>query len=230
MTTNTDTNPSNAIDTEMTSEHYKKLIYKYIIVGDSGVGKTCLLLRMTTKRYEPTYDMTIGVDFGQYEYDYGDKLIKLQIWDTAGQESFRSITRAYYRGAVCAILVYDVTSRHSFESIRGWLSDIYLYSNYDNHITIVLVANKIDATQRRVVSTEEGKNLAMEYKIIYYETSAKTGDNVSNIFLTPVPIITDKVLTGDIELSAVSPSYKSHRRTIEMHNQDKNTIPAYCYC
>merc|ERR1712214_167019 len=98
-------------------------LFKYIIIGDTGVGKSCLLLQFTDKRFQPVHDLTIGVEFGARMINIEGKQIKLQIWDTAGQESFRSITRSYYRGAAGALLVYDITRRDTFNHLTTWLED-----------------------------------------------------------------------------------------------------------
>ena len=98
-----------------------QFLFKYIVIGDSGVGKSCLLLQFTDKRFEVTHDLTIGVEFGTRVCDVDGQSIKFQIWDTAGQESFRSITRAYYRGACGALLVFDVTRKETFEHVASWL-------------------------------------------------------------------------------------------------------------
>uniref|UniRef100_A0A8C5W6M1 RAB2A, member RAS onco family n=1 Tax=Microcebus murinus TaxID=30608 RepID=A0A8C5W6M1_MICMU len=104
-------------------------LFKYIIIGDTGVGKSCLLLQFTDKRFQPVHDLTIGVEFGARMITIDGKQIKLQIWDTAGQESFRSITRSYYRGAAGALLVYDITRRDTFNHLTTWLEDARQHSN-----------------------------------------------------------------------------------------------------
>merc|ERR1712137_1332162 len=130
-------------------------LFKYIIIGDTGVGKSCLLLQFTDKRFQPVHDLTIGVEFGARMINIEDKQIKLQIWDTAGQESFRSITRSYYRGAAGALLVYDITRRETFSHLSSWLEDARKHSNKD--MTIMLIGNKSDLDQKRQVSYEEGE-------------------------------------------------------------------------
>jgi Ras-related protein Rab-2A len=124
-------------------------IFKYIIVGDSSVGKSCLLLQFTDARFKPSHDLTIGVEFGSRAIMIPETSsnVKLQIWDTAGQESFRSITKAYYRGAICALLVYDITRRNSFEDLQRWLEEMYEHGNSD--MVICLVGNKVDLDKNR---------------------------------------------------------------------------------
>jgi Ras-related protein Rab-2A len=123
----------------MAAFHY---LFKFIVIGDSAVGKSCLLLQFTDHRFKADHDLTIGVEFGARTVSLHDKSIKLQIWDTAGQESFRSITRSYYRGAVAALLVFDVTKRESFEALDSWMRETR--NNANGTITIVLVGNKVD--------------------------------------------------------------------------------------
>merc|ERR1712232_1369932 len=114
-----------------------KYLFKYIIVGDTAVGKSCLLLQFTDKRFQPVHDLTIGVEFGSRTLTIDGSQVKLQIWDTAGQEKFRSITRSYYRGAAGALLVYDITRRETFESLGAWLEDCRKFSN--SNIVIMLI-------------------------------------------------------------------------------------------
>merc|ERR1719158_1333825 len=150
-------------------------LFKYIII-DTGVGKSCLLLQFTDKRFRTEHDLTIGVEFGARLITIDDKQIKLQIWDTAGQESFRSITRSYYRDAAGVLLVYDISRRESFNHLNRWLEEAR--QNGNPNMTIMLIGNKSDLEHRRQVSTEEGKQFAEENGLIFIETSAKTAANV----------------------------------------------------
>lgn len=152
---------------------------RYIIIGDTGVGKSCLLLQFTDKRFQQVHDLTIGVEFGARMITIDNKQIKLQIWDTAGQESFRSITRSYYRGAAGALLVYDITRRETFNHLTSWLDDARQHSN--SNMTIMLIGNKSDLEPRRAVSLEEGHQFANEHGLIFLETSAKTAANVEEV-------------------------------------------------
>ena len=153
---------------------------KLLMIGDSGVGKTCLLLRYANDSFSPTFITTIGIDFKIKNVDIGGTKIKLQIWDTAGQERFRTITTSYFRGAQGILLVYDVTDRRSFESIRNWISQIQQHA--DVHVNKILVGNKCDMTDEKVVSTQEGENLAKEFGIPFAEVSAKNDINVDQSF------------------------------------------------
>lgn len=183
----------------MSQHHY---VFKYIIIGDSGVGKSCLLLQFTDKRFEPLHDLTIGVEFGARMVSIDNKNIKLQIWDTAGQESFRSITRSYYRGACGALLVYDVTRRETFGHLQSWLEDAKANSN--TAITIMLIGNKSDLDAKRQVSFKEGEDFAKANGLVFMETSAKTAQNVDEAFLRTANMIYENVQKGAIDPSVVS--------------------------
>ncbi|XP_076283568.1 ras-related protein Rab-37 isoform X2 [Lasioglossum baleicum] len=159
-----------------------ELFFKVILLGDSGVGKTCLLTRFRDGRFlSGNYITTVGIDFRNKVVVVDDTSIKLQIWDTAGQERFRSVTHAYYRDAHALLLLYDVTNKTSYDNIRAWLSEIREHANED--VVIMLLGNKSDCGTERVVKREDGERLAQEYKVPFMETSAKTGLNVELAFL-----------------------------------------------
>uniref|UniRef100_A0A453L2A4 Uncharacterized protein n=1 Tax=Aegilops tauschii subsp. strangulata TaxID=200361 RepID=A0A453L2A4_AEGTS len=169
-----------------------------------GVGKSCLLLQFTDKRFQPVHDLTIGVEFGQRMVTIGKKKIKLQIWDTAGQEAFRSITKSYYRSAAAALLVYDITRRETFNHVASWLEEMREQADGNNNITIMLVGNKSDLAQRRAVSTEEGEQFAKENGLAFMETSARTRHNVEEAFPQSSSMVCQKIQEGAIDLSKVS--------------------------
>lgn len=177
-------------------------VFKYIIIGDSGVGKSCLLLQFTDKRFEPLHDLTIGVEFGARMITIQGSNVKLQIWDTAGQENFRSITRSYYRGASGALLVYDVTRRETFMHLQSWLTDAK--ANANTAIVIMLIGNKCDLESKRQVSREEGESFARRNGLVFMETSAKTAQNVDDAFLKTATLIYESVQTGVIDSAVVS--------------------------
>ncbi|EOA18308.1 hypothetical protein CARUB_v10006821mg, partial [Capsella rubella] len=151
-------------------------IFKYIIIGDTGVGKSCLLLKYTDKEFQAVHDLTIGVEFGAKMITIDNKPIKLQIWDTAGQETFRSVTRMYYRGRAGALLVYDITRRETFNHLASWLEEARQHAS--EKMTTMLIGNKCDLEAKRAVSTEEGEQFAREHGLIFIEASAKTAQNV----------------------------------------------------
>ena len=163
----------------------------------SGVGKTCLLLRYANDSFSPTFITTIGIDFKIKNVEIDTKRIKLQIWDTAGQERFRTITTSYFRGAQGILLVYDVTDRRSFESIRNWISQIQQHA--DVHVNKILVGNKCDIElDEKVVATEEGQKLAAEYGIDFWEASAKNDINVEQSFISIARAVKDRLIADGV--------------------------------
>ncbi|KAL5981344.1 hypothetical protein ACLOJK_015399 [Asimina triloba] len=177
-----------------------------IIPFTAGVGKSCLLLQFTDKRFQPVHDLTIGVEFGARMINIDNKPIKLQIWDTAGQESFRSITRSYYRGAAGALLVYDITRRETFNHLASWLEDARQHANAN--MTIMLIGNKCDLAHRRAVSVEEGQQFAKEHGLIFMEASAKTSQNVEEAFMSTASTIYKKIQDGVFDISDESHGIK----------------------
>jgi len=157
-------------------------LFKLVLIGDSGVGKSCLLLRFADDNFTDSYISTIGVDFRFRTINIQDKTVKLQIWDTAGQERFRTITSAYYRGADGIIMVYDVTSAESFDHVEEWLSEVDRYAN--ENTSKLLVGNKADLIEEKVVPEEDAQRFADKIGISFLETSAKTATNVDTAFLT----------------------------------------------
>jgi len=149
------------------------------------------LLQFTDKRFRQQHDLTIGVEFGARTIQIDNKNIKLQIWDTAGQESFKSITRSYYRGAAGALLVYDITRRDTFTHLTRWLEEVRQNGNPDT--TIMLIGNKSDQDSRRQVTTEEGERFARENGLIFIETSAKTAANVEDAFINTTTVIYNNI-------------------------------------
>ena len=165
----------------MSNTRPKELLYKILLLGDSSVGKTCFLLRYTENTFQEIHMSTIGLDYKLKNVQLDDgKMVKIQIWDTAGQDRFRSITRNYYKGAHGIILIYDVTSRKTFENVRNWLTQIK--EEVTDKVTIILIGNKIDNVEGRKVTTEEGQNMAKEYGLNFFETSAKSGINIDSAF------------------------------------------------
>eukprot|EP00271_Cylindrocystis_brebissonii_P013515 TRINITY_DN33381_c0_g1_i1.p1 TRINITY_DN33381_c0_g1~~TRINITY_DN33381_c0_g1_i1.p1 ORF type:complete len:203 (+),score=35.17 TRINITY_DN33381_c0_g1_i1:195-803(+) len=157
-------------------------LFKLLLIGDSGVGKSCLLLRFADDSYLESYISTIGVDFKIRTVDLDGKTIKLQIWDTAGQERFRTITSSYYRGAHGIIVVYDVTDQESFNNVKQWLNEIDRYAS--ESVNKLLVGNKCDLTAKKVVDYQTAKAFADEIGIPFLETSAKNATNVEQAFMT----------------------------------------------
>jgi len=158
------------------------ILIKTVVIGNHGVGKSSLLRRYSDDVFEHGTKATIGVDCAWRTIEKDGHVVKMQMWDTSGSERFRAITASYYRGSHCALLVYDVTDRHSFECIPGtWLRDLTKNGTCDSAV-LMLVANKCDSEGERVVSTEEGRALAERHGIGYVETSALSSDGVQEAF------------------------------------------------
>ena len=178
-------------------------MFRYIIVGDMAVGKSCLLLQFTDNKFRHQHELTIGVEFGAKMIELNGKVVKIQIWDTAGQEAFQAITRTYYKGAIGALLVYDITRKETFTHVTKWLEEVK--SNSSKQITIILIGNKKDLEDKRQVSYEEGEALAKENGLMFLETSAKTAYNVVEAFN-----ISAQCILNNIEKTGVDPSENSN--------------------
>ena len=169
------------------------LTFKIIIIGDSGVGKSCLTQMATKNNFESNYQTTIGFEFFVLNIKIGDKIIKLQIWDTCGQEIYRSLISNFYRNASLAIMVYSVTDRKSFENLDLWYKE--LRTNSTSQINVFLIGNKIDLEEEREVRSEEGETFKEKYELIkFIESSAKSGFNALNIFIEAAKLLYDEYL------------------------------------
>ncbi|EDV27868.1 uncharacterized protein TRIADDRAFT_20540, partial [Trichoplax adhaerens] len=152
-----------------------------MLIGDSGVGKTCVLVRYKNGAFlSGSFISTVGLDFRNKIVDVDGTNVKLQIWDTAGQERFRSVTHAYFRDAHALLLLYDVTNKKSFENVLSWIEDINAHAG--NDVVVMLLGNKADLTTEKVIKTEQGEKLAKDNNIAFMETSAKTGMNIDLAF------------------------------------------------
>ncbi|XP_023813311.1 ras-related protein Rab-26 [Oryzias latipes] len=163
------------------SSEFYDISFKVMLVGDSGVGKTCLLVRFKDGAFlAGSFISTVGIDFRNKVMNIDGVKVKLQIWDTAGQERFRSVTHAYYRDAHALLLLYDVTNKSSFDNIQSWLTEIHEYAQQD--VVLMLLGNKADSAHDRVVKREDGERLAKEFGVPFMETSARSGLNVELAF------------------------------------------------
>ncbi|KAK8093832.1 hypothetical protein PG997_000517 [Apiospora hydei] len=179
-------------DITVTVDRYDYL-FKLLLIGDSGVGKSCLLLRFADDTYTESYISTIGVDFKIRTIELDGKTVKLQIWDTAGQERFRTITSSYYRGAHGICVVYDVTDMDSFNNVKQWLQEIDRYAT--EGVNKLLVGNKSDMSDKKVVEYTVAKEFADSLGIPFLETSAKNASNVEQAFLTMARQIKERMGT-----------------------------------
>ncbi|XP_034384607.1 ras-related protein Rab-25b [Cyclopterus lumpus] len=186
----------------MGSEEVYNFVFKVVLIGESGVGKSNLLSRFTKNEFNHDSRTTIGVEFSTRTTQLSGFTIKAQIWDTAGLERYRAITSAYYRGAVGALLVYDITKHLTYESVERWLKE--LYDHADPHIVVMLVGNKTDLESERSVPTEEAKDFAEKNGLLFLETSALESTNVEAAFNNVLAEIHRKANSKEVVRSAVS--------------------------
>nr|GFB53199.1 Ras-related protein RABE1c [Tanacetum cinerariifolium] len=185
-------------------------LIKLLLIGDSGVRKSSLLLRFSDGSFTTSFITTIGIDFKIRTVELDGKRIKLQIWDTAGQECFRTITTAYYRGAMGILLVYNVTNKSSFNNIRNWIHNIEQHAS--DNVNKILVGNKADMDEsKRVVPTAKGQALADEDGITFFETSANTNLNVEEVFFS---------IAKDIKQRLSDTNTKAEPSTIKINQPD----------
>ena len=183
----------------MENEKKKCYMVKIIIVGNSNVGKTNIVTRYVKGEFSNEYMITIGMDFLTCNLELDNKIFKLRLWDTAGSEKFRSVTRGYYSNTCYALIVYDITDDSSFNSVKQWIEDVQSFANKDTNL--VLVGNKVDLNNKRKISKEEGQNLATEYGMDFYESSALTGENINDIFEGICQKVNQQIDEGKIDLS-----------------------------
>ena len=157
------------------------LSFKLIVIGDCGVGKSCLTSRATTNLFDDGYSTTLGFEFVTFNIKINGKIIKLQIWDTCGQETYRSLITNFFRSASLAIVVYAINSKESFENIEMWMRELRIHSSPD--VKLFLIGNKVDLENERKITKEQGENFAKINKLkLFIESSAKTGFNAQKIF------------------------------------------------
>ena len=181
----------------MNNENNKQDFYysvKFIIIGNQFVGKTKIIHRLVYGKFSNSYISTIGLDFLIHTIQIDNNIFNIQIWDTAGSERYRSVTRNYYNNSTCAIVVYDIADNQSFESVESWVEECKSYNNQNIHL--VLVGNKNDLEDKRVISKERGEKLALKFGMRFFESSALTGDNINQIFMDSCKIINKNINKG----------------------------------
>jgi len=185
------------------------ILFKLIIIGDSGVGKSNILSRWITGKYSQNIMATVNVEFASKSFECEGKIVKLQLWDTAGQERYKAITRQYYRGAHGAVVVYDVTKANTYTHVTQWLEDIKEFSQ-NEHIQILLIGNKIDLDDQKAVDTQEALEFSKKHSINYLETSALDGSNCAKA----MQMILQDIYTIYIQLEASKPKSTPKKITL----------------
>jgi len=210
------------------------LLFKLLLIGDSGVGKTCILFRFSDDAFNTTFISTIGIDFKIKTIELKGKKIKLQIWDTAGQERFHTITTSYYRGAMGIMLVYDITNLKSFENIAKWLRNIDEHANED--VEKMILGNKCDMEDNRQVPKERGDAIALEHGIKFMETSAKNNINIDRAFQELAEAILNKTsretssstIPGGVPLTSAELQDRVNLNSNKSSNSVNNRISQCC--
>ena len=203
-------------------------LFKYIIIGDSFVGKSKILLRYTNNTYNENFVITIGAEFGAKTIIIDEQEIRIQIWDTAGMENFKSITRSYYKNSICALIVYDISNKDSFKNVLNWIEDCKVFS--PKNILLVLIGNKSDLNDKRQVSIEEGKKVADENNMIFFETSAKDNVNINEVFLKSAQKLLENIKNKvyDDEENLINFRQNSKAKSINNESSFKSWYENYC--
>ena len=212
------------------------LCFKIIIIGDSSVGKSCLALKATKGTFESVYTPTVGFEFLTFYLKIENSNIKLQIWDTCGQEVYRSLIGSFYRNSSLAIIVYSIDNENSFNNIESWLNELKSKGNPD--INILLIGNKADLEDKRVISKDMANDLCEKNKIkIFFESSAKTGFNVKNIFIEAAKVLYERHIKFKDRLSRLeSIGYINDEdkniqiESLETENETKEKKKKGCFC
>ena len=206
-------------------EHFSESLFKILLLGDSGVGKSCIILRYIENNFSTNLMNSIGVDFKLKNIEIDNKKIKLQIGDTAGQERFRTITTSYYKGAHAILICFDITDRESFEHIRNWMADIDKFAK--EGVLRILVGNKCDLEHERQVRKEEGNEIANKYGIKYIETSAKDTINIEDLFVSTAKHLLSKQ-TNNPAGGKGSQSGKTGIDLMNTNNQENTQNAGFC--
>mmetsp|Transcript_22347 Transcript_22347/g.31576 ORF Transcript_22347/g.31576 Transcript_22347/m.31576 type:complete len:208 (-) Transcript_22347:65-688(-) len=194
----------------------KPLVVRLLTLGDTGAGKSSLLLRYTQGEFASDYMPTIGIDFRLKTIELNGKTVKVQVWDTAGQERFRTITHNYYKGAHGIALVYDCTVESTFYNIKKWIQDVHTYA--ENNVSLVLIGNKYDLKDERVIPEEQGRAVAEEFGIPFWETSAKADVNVNEAFSSLVTQVCERLAENSSSKNEASQPLRS---TVNLSNPQK---------
>ena len=207
------------------------LSFKLIVIGDSGVGKSCLAIKAIKNYFEDLYAPTVGFEFLSFSVKINDETVKLQIWDTCGQEAYRSLINSFYRNSSLAILVYSIDSKHSFENLESWLNDVKTQSSPD--IKIILIGNKVDLEDKREVTKEMGEQFCTDHNLcLFMETSAKTGFNAQNLFMKAGTILYDEHLKNEGNISRPGSILQTPYlpEVLVPENEEENNRKNGCFC
>lgn len=217
----------NNLNYEILPDDYTQydLSFKCIVIGDSGVGKSSLTNKATNNIFDDNYNATVGFEFFTFNIKINDTIIKLQIWDTCGQELYRSLITNFYRNSSLALIVYSVISERSFTNIDRWLQELRTHSNPD--VKIILIGNKIDLIEQRVISKEQGELLAKKNNMnLFIETSAKAGINAQTTFVQMAYILYQDYLkyknNDDLASDSTYKTVETTGKTIEHKKQVKS--------
>ena len=208
-------------------EEYEMMV-KVILIGDSGVGKTNIMSKFLKNQFMEESKATIGVEFGSKLFNHEGHKIKAQIWDTAGQEKYKAITGAYYKGSKGALVVYDITQKKTFENIEKWVND--LKAAGDPKITIILIGNKNDLDDKRQVSKDQGEEKARSFGCAFLETSAYSGDNIDKAFNLMVKEIYEKFSNDSTGEDELAPGSNGDGRDVKLDNVNDNNIKKKSCC
>ena len=207
-------------------EEYEMMV-KVILIGDSGVGKTNMMSKFLKNQFMEESKATIGVEFGSKLFNHEGHKIKAQIWDTAGQEKYKAITGAYYKGSKGALVVYDITQKKTFENIEKWIND--LKAAGDPKITIILIGNKNDLDDKRQVSKDQGEEKARSFGCAFLETSAYSGDNIDKAFNLMVKEIYEKFSNDSTGEDELAPGSNGNGKDVKLDKvNDKNIKKKSC--
>ncbi len=198
-------------------EEYYDLKIRLMLIGDSNVGKTSIIKRYCKNQFSPSYISTVGIDFETKYLRLNGKIINLQIWDTAGQERYKVLAKNYYKNSDGFIIVYDITDKKSFNNVANWITQIK--DSASENVKCVLLGNKCDLEELRQVDINQGKDLANNYHLKFYETSAQKGNNIQKVFTDLVKgFLNDDNFVNDSERSSISTEQRNLRRA---RNQKK---------
>lgn len=202
------------------------LQFKFIVIGCSGAGKTSIVRRLVDNKYVKGTQSTVGIEYFTHIATIEGNTVKMMIWDTAGQERFYTIAKAYFRGALAVILVFDITDRKSFDQLPRWLRDARVEA--DPHCSVILVGNKSDLGDQRVVSTEEAEDFATQHELTYLETSAAENQNIEEVFMRAGADLLRKVASGEINAGQAQPINQQGGGIQLSQNQETETKKCNC--